>query len=194
VNPGANELVWTPSPNYNERQDIMDVRTIVLHHTANATLSGVVKWFEMPESQVSSHFTIGRDGSIAQHVSTFKRAWHAGVSLDHLGREGLNDFSVGIEIVNVGDGSMEYPPEQVEAVRHLVAVLLNRFPEIDSIVSHEYIAEPQGRKPDPINYPWDSLREFGVPLVYGLKDGTSASDREFWPKEEDRVPGQEPKE
>jgi hypothetical protein len=31
-------------------------------------------------------------------------------------------------------------------------------------------------------------------LVYGLKDGTSASDREFWPKEEDRVPGQEPKE
>jgi N-acetylmuramoyl-L-alanine amidase/AmpD protein len=123
----------------------------------------------MPESRVSSHFTVGKDGSIVQHVSTFSRAWHAGVSKDHRGHENLNNFSVGIEMVNVGDGKDPWTKEQVEAVGFLCATMKRRFPTIQFITSHEYIAEPQGRKNDPLGFPWDDLKWLGLEMRYGRK-------------------------
>lgn len=172
--PGPNKVVWVQSPNFGDRPQGTVVDTIVLHHTAGKVLAGTVKWFTMPESQVSAHFVIGRDGSIVQQVSTYKRAWHAGVSIDAFGRKGVNDFSVGIEIDNVGDGTQPYPEAQVEAVEHVVSVLMRRFP-IRQITSHEFIAEPQGRKNDPIDFPWQRMERFHVPLYYGLKKDQSAA-------------------
>jgi len=166
--PGYNKLVWVDSPNFNVRPKDVVVDTIVLHHTAGPDLVGCVRWFVNPESKVSAHFVIGKDGSIVQQVSTFDRAWHAGVSKDKLGREGVNNFSVGIEMVNVGDGKDPWTKEQVEVVHFLCAHLMKRFP-IKYIVSHEYIAEPRGRKPDPKGFPWDTLKDLGLELIYGLK-------------------------
>lgn len=169
------EFFLAPTPHFNERPLDAVVDTIVLHHTAGDNLEGVVKWFQNPDSKVSAHFTVGKDARIAMHVNTFYRAWHAGVSKDKFGRGNVNDFSVGIEIVNVGDGKHPYPPAQVEAVRLLVSSLCHyRYKgQIRQITSHEHIAEPQGRKNDPINYPWESLeplsKELGIPLVYGRK-------------------------
>lgn len=168
VAPGANKVVWFQSPNFGDRPEGSVVDTIVLHHTAGGSLTGTVKWFWMPESQVSAHFTVGRDGSIVQHLSTYKRAWHAGVSVDAFGRKGVNDFSVGIEIDNEGDGEHPYSEVQLLAVEHLVSVLMRRF-SIRQITSHEFIAEPQGRKNDPIKFPWERMERFHVPLFYGLK-------------------------
>lgn len=173
VNPGANKLAWAPSPNFNERPVDAVVDTIVLHHTASTTMESVVKWFATTDSQVSAHFTIGKDGSIVQHVNTFYRAWHAGRSQDAEGRTNVNNFSVGIEIVNKGDGSEPFTDPQVLAVRLLVGYLCrHRYRgQIKQITSHEFIAVPTGRKNDPLNYPWDSLKdvseEFKIPLVYG---------------------------
>ncbi len=164
TDPGRNKLVWVQSPNYGKRPDDAVIDTIVLHHTAGPNLKGVVKWFCMPESQVSAHFTVGKDGSIVQHVSTFDRAWHAGGSVDKYGRKDLNGFSVGIEIVNIGDGKDPWTKEEVEAVHHLCRVMMRRFP-IKQITSHAFIAVPKGRKIDPLGYPWDSLNDLGVELV-----------------------------
>jgi len=163
--PGRNKLVWVQSPNYGRRPADAVIDTIVLHHTAGATLKGTVSWFCANKSQVSAHFTVGKDGSIVQHVSTFARAWHAGASIDKFGREDLNDFSVGIEIVNLGDGKDPWTKEQVEAVHHLCRVLMRRFP-IKQITSHEFIAIPKGRKNDPLGFPWESLNDLGVELVH----------------------------
>lgn len=174
--PGRNKLAWASSPNFNPRPEGTVVDTIVLHHTASSSLEGVVKWFATTESQVSAHYTIGKDGSIVQHVNTFYRAWHAGASLDKFGRTNVNNFSVGIEIVNVGDGKDPWTPEQVEAVRLLCGALARyRYKgQIKQIVSHEYIATPPGRKPDPKNYPWESLndlaKDLGIELIYGRAD------------------------
>jgi N-acetylmuramoyl-L-alanine amidase/AmpD protein len=109
-------------------------------------------------------------------VNTFYRAYHAGVSKDYFGRENVNNFSVGIEIVNVGNGSDPYPDAQVLAVRLLCGYLSRHHfrGQIKQIVSHEYIATPYGRKNDPINYPWESLfdlsDELKVALIYGRPD------------------------
>jgi N-acetylmuramoyl-L-alanine amidase len=166
--PGAHKVVWVDSPNFNERPDDVVIDTIVLHHTAGPTLAGTVKWFTMPESKVSAHFTVGKDGSIVQMVSCLNRGWHAGVSTDYKGRTNVNDFSIGIEIVNVGDGKDPYPEAQIKAVELLCEVLVDFYP-IRQITSHEFIGEPEGRKNDPIDFPWSRFEKIGVPLVYGRK-------------------------
>ncbi len=170
VDPGFNKLVWVQSPNFGPRPKDAVIDTIVLHHTAGPTLSGTVKWFQTEKSQVSAHFTVGKDGSIVQHVSTFDRAWHAGASRDSFGRENVNNFSIGIEMVNVGDGKDPWTEAQVEAVHNLCAHLIrHRFPGIRQITSHEFIARPPGRKNDPKGFPWDRFKDLGVPLVYGVQ-------------------------
>lgn len=162
--PGYLQLVWADSPNFGFRPEEAVIDTVVLHHTASPTLSGVVKWFAMTESQVSAHYTIGKDGSIVQHVSTINRAWHAGRSVDHLGRENLNNFSVGIEMVNVGDGKDPWTDEQVEATRLLILSLKRRFP-LKFITTHEYIAVPKGRKNDPRAFPWEKMHDTGLEII-----------------------------
>ncbi|MDI9641232.1 N-acetylmuramoyl-L-alanine amidase [Geitlerinema splendidum] len=170
VSPGKNNVIWVDSPHYGDRPEDAVIDTIVLHHTAGASLASTVKWFMMPESKVSAHYTIGKDGAIVQHVSTFKRAWHAGVSSDVRGKRNVNDYSVGIEIDNLGDGKDVYTEDQLNAVEHIVSFIMRRHP-IRQIVSHEYIAEPPGRKVDPINFPWERMERFNVPLYYGQKKG-----------------------
>jgi N-acetylmuramoyl-L-alanine amidase len=169
VTPGFNRLLWVQSPHYNERppQYFADVDTVVVHATVSTTLEGTTKWFVMPESKVSAHFTIDKDGSVIQHVSTFDRAWHAGTSRDAQGRQGVNDFSIGIELVNMNDGIDPYTPEQVEVLGNIIAVMKRRFP-IKQIVSHEFIAIPPGRKSDPKNFPWEKLEYLGLPMYKDL--------------------------
>ena len=50
---------------------------------------------------ISVHFVVERDGTVTQQVPTNRRAGHAGASEYH-GVQGVNNFSVGIEIVNPG--------------------------------------------------------------------------------------------
>lgn len=163
VSPGPNQVAAAWSPNFGVRPEV-EIDVIVLHHTASSTMESVVNWFSQERSRVSSHFTVGKDGAIAMHVPTYLRAWHAGASVDALGREDVNDFSVGIEIVNKGDGSEPYTDEQVAAVRLLCAWLVRQHP-VRLITSHKHIARPQGRKNDPIDYPWSTLDNLGVDVV-----------------------------
>lgn len=178
--PGYNNLIWVSSPHFNERPAGTVIDTIVLHHTAGSTLESCVRWFYNPESRVSAHFTVGKDGSIVQHVSTFQRAWHAGVSRDVQGRESVNNFSIGIEMVNIGDGKDPWTKEQVDVVGHLIGTLKRRFPEIKYITSHEFIAVPRGRKPDPKNFPWKELEAHGIETVYDMSKRVDPPVEELW--------------
>lgn len=176
--PGYLHVVWIQSPNFGKRpHGVDDVTTIVLHSTVIPTLEATTSAFQRGEGQtnapVSSHFTVGRDGSIVQNVSTFARAWHAGKSWDASGRNNVNDYSIGIEMVNLDNGKDPYPEAQIQAVCGLIAELRRRFP-IKQLVSHEFIAQPPGRKNDPAGFPWDRVRYFGLPIYTGLNHGPVA--------------------
>lgn len=158
--PAKNELVWIQGLHCDIRPVDVEVDTIVLHATAGDTLEGCVKWFLNPESKVSAHYNVGRKGGIVQMVSSFNRAWHAGVSKVADGRERVNNFSIGIEIVNLNDGKDPYSEEQYQAVDNLIGMLIRRFPTIKQIVSHEYIAVPKGRKSDPKGYDWSRVKHW----------------------------------
>jgi N-acetyl-anhydromuramyl-L-alanine amidase AmpD len=67
------------------------------------------------------------------------------------GRSGVNDFSIGIELVNLNDGFDPFPDEQLQAMRSLVKDIISRHP-IRYIVTHYEVADPPGRKSDPAGF------------------------------------------
>lgn len=171
-NPGYLKIWWIQSPNFGPRPKDAVVDTVVVHSTVIPTLEATTRAFQRTNpNPVSSHFTIDRDGSIIQNVSTFDRAWHAGVSVDPNGHKGLNDFSIGIELVNLNDGKDPYPEAQLMALCGIIAEMKRRFP-IKQIVSHEFIAVPRGRKNDPKGFPWSRLEYLGLPMYHGENPNT----------------------
>jgi N-acetyl-anhydromuramyl-L-alanine amidase AmpD len=140
-----------PSPNFNARPEGAVIDTVVLHATVLNTLHEVAEKFSDAESCVSAHYTIDRDGTIACHVEEDQRAWHAGQSKMKDGRVGVNDFSIGIELVNLNDGVDPFPEEQIQAMRGLVREIISRHP-IRYIVTHYECADPPGRKSDPAGF------------------------------------------
>jgi AmpD protein len=93
--------------------------------------------------RVSAHFLVRRDGTLLQFVSCDERAWHAGASRWR-GREGCNDWSVGIEMEGLEGEPFERA--QYRALVRLLRALARRYP-IAEVVGHEHVAP--GRKHDP---------------------------------------------
>jgi LysM repeat protein len=158
VAPTKPSIRWVGSPHFNNRRRPDDITAIVIHSTANSSLVGVVDWFNNPSAKVSAHYTIGKDGQIVQHVQDMHRAWHAGRSV-WKGRNSCNDYTIGIELVNLNDGSDPYPEAQHQANVTLCAYLADKYRvSADDMMGHLDIALPPGRKSDPRGYNLDKLR------------------------------------
>lgn len=76
-------------------------RLIVMHYTAGWSASGAIHTLADSSRQASAHVVVSRNGDIDQIVDFNKKAWHAGPSR-YEGYRGLNNYSIGIEIVNIG--------------------------------------------------------------------------------------------
>ena len=141
------------SPHWSSRGGRV-VSAIVLHDTRGATAEGAVAWFQDPASRVSAHYVVGRDGVIYHCVPDAVAAWHAGSSVLH-GEPNLNDYSIGIEVVQLQDGD-GYPIAQLDSLIALAASIVRegRIP-LNRVVGHDQIAMPRGRKTDPgPDFPW----------------------------------------
>lgn len=81
-------------------------KIIVMHFTYGGTASSSAHWFRSPDNPGSSaHIIVERDGSVIQCVPFNVVAWHAGKSKLQVGDsllEGLNQYSIGIEMANWG--------------------------------------------------------------------------------------------
>jgi N-acetylmuramoyl-L-alanine amidase len=79
----------------------LDPRYLVIHYTAGGNAESSVNWLTNLRSNASAHVVIGRDGSVTQLVPFDTIARHAGVS-SWYGLNGLNKYSIGIELDNAG--------------------------------------------------------------------------------------------
>jgi N-acetylmuramoyl-L-alanine amidase len=146
------------SPHFDERPQGITINAVIVHATTIDSLQESVSYFLEPSTEVSTHFVVGRDGTVVQIVPVEKRAWHAGLSILN-GVEHVNDFSVGIEMVNLNDGVEAYPEVQYEAVAGIIRLLRSRYQIPDErILSHAEVATPPGRKSDPIGFNLNALR------------------------------------
>lgn len=119
------------------------------------------KWktFFESEKDKSIHYIVDKQGAVAKSIDEDRVAWHA---LAHNGR------SIGIELVNEGDGKDDYPKAQIDALRALVKGIRSRHPDISNknIVRHSEIdhstfecagiSEKRKRDPGP-RFPYDEF-------------------------------------
>ena len=70
---------------------------------------------------MSIHYVVGRDGQVAAGVPEALAASHA---------IGWNQRSIGIELVNNGDGADPFPVVQIEALLQLVRAIRARHPGV----------------------------------------------------------------
>jgi N-acetylmuramoyl-L-alanine amidase len=157
---GLPNVEWVASPNWGVRPLNGKIDTVVVHATVIDSLAGTeVAFLDDKKRRVSAHYVIDRDGRVIQMVDERVAAWHAGVSeLD--GRQGVNAFSVGVELVNRNDGKDPYPEAQVAALARIIRHLREHWDIPDSrIVSHAFVARPVGRKSDPLGFDFAHLRQ-----------------------------------
>ncbi len=182
-----NDIEFVPAAvgNYSSRPRGIVIDTIVIHYTANGSIEDTIAWFQNPVNKVSAHYVIGLDGRIVRMVQDAKKAYHAGVSQWN-GRTGVNEFSIGIELVNWGPvklrngaffawpsdyshpykGDMPvlieseywqpYPEPQLIALEQLVQLLCEEYP-IQWVVGHNEIAPERKIDPGPA-FPWERFR------------------------------------
>ncbi|MFT5712898.1 MAG: N-acetyl-anhydromuramyl-L-alanine amidase AmpD [Glaciecola sp.] len=181
-----------PSKNYSYR-----VKSLIMHFTAVNYQESVDALVE--EGNVSSHYLIPKaddpsypynDIKVFQLVDESQRAWHAGMS-HWQGRSGLNDHSIGIELVNtpfcqeddpvppimprmmVAEKNRDlcvfpdFEEKQILLLIKLSKEILARNPDIEptAVVGHADIAPSRKNDPGP-KFPWYRLYQEGIGAWY----------------------------
>lgn len=132
------------------------IDTIILHSSYDAVgndpyfVPGVIA--EWKAAGVAPHYLIDRGGQVYRLVKDADIAYHAGVSHVPDGRTNVNDFSLGIEMLNTKTDS--YTQAQYAAVKQLITLLKGKY-VIKYVLGHDAIAP--GRKTDPWNFDWKTL-------------------------------------
>lgn len=163
---GGRAVIERPSPNRDERPAGRGpVDTLVLHYTGMASAEAALARLTDPAAKVSAHWCIGEDGTLWRLVPEEQRAWHAGLS-EWRGRRSVNDFSIGIELVNPGHelGYRPFPPAQMEALIDLACAIRARHPiEARNVVAHADIAPRRRQDPGEL-FDWARLARAGIGL------------------------------
>ena len=162
-------FIDAPSPNFDERT--APISMIVLHYTGMQDGPSAIARLRDPEAKVSSHYVVAEDGTVLRLVEEDKRAWHAGRS--HWREwDGVNDVSVGIEIVNPGHefGYRPFPDEQIDAVIRLVSAIKDRYQITrGNVVGHSDVAPARKRDPGEM-FPWGKLARLRLALPRPTKN------------------------
>ncbi|MBA3837031.1 MAG: N-acetylmuramoyl-L-alanine amidase [Sphingomonas sp.] len=156
-------FIDAPSPNFDERSQ--PVTMIVLHYTGMQDAASAIARLRDPQAKVSAHYVVAEDGVVLRLVDEEKRAWHAGVS--HWREwDGINDVSIGIEIVNPGHefGYRPFPDAQIASVIALVHSIKARHNITrGNVVGHSDIAPMRKRDPGEL-FPWHALARLRLAL------------------------------
>lgn len=169
-------IKFTPG-SYRKARSSRKINYVVIHATGGPSrdpewhfkghdLEWTVKHFTTRKRLTSAHYVVGRDGRIVQLVKDRYIAWHA---------KGFNHNSIGIEMVNNGDGIDSFPEVQIISLIKLAIELKNTYGiQIKNYVSHEEVDKKKyshikakafdgkiyARKVDPgAKFPWKKFRE-----------------------------------
>lgn len=106
--------IWTDiaiyrGPTVNQGGRMVEQRGVVIH-IAEGTYEGTISWQKNPAAQVSSHFVVALDGTIAQVVDTDTAAWTQSAGNGHW-----------LSVENAGFHTGQLTAAQVEANARLLA-------------------------------------------------------------------------
>lgn len=150
---------WAGTTNFGLRKPDF----VIIHHTAQNSCEQTLGTFTLPQTQVSAHYVICKDGTVHHMLNDYLRAWHAGVSSWGNDKD-INSSSIGIELDN--NGFEPFPAAQINSLLTLLDTLKSRYRiPAANFIGHADIAST--RKNDPnVNFPWDLLAGQGYGLWY----------------------------
>ena len=104
------------------------IKFIILHYTGMKNELSAINKLCNPESKVSAHYYIKKNGEILNLVPDLYEAWHAGKS-NWKKFKSLNKFSIGIEISNPGHdhGYKKFTPKQILSLIKLLKYLKKKI-------------------------------------------------------------------
>lgn len=144
------------------------IRAFVIHATAGASSSGAMS--VMFDHNASWHWLIPDENEPEHKVKVWacapekRAAWHVKNSRFHpdvnAGRKFVNDWSLGVEIVNtqLDDVVDPFSDWQVEQTAALVRYAWSKYPELVDVISHAKL-DPTRRVDPGSRFPWDRFRE-----------------------------------
>jgi N-acetylmuramoyl-L-alanine amidase len=138
---------------------------LILHYTGMTSAAAALERLCDPAAKVSAHYLIDEDGSVVALVPEQVRAWHAGVSA-WLGEAGLNDRSIGIELVNPGHewGYRAFPERQYQACIELCQAIIRRWSvPARRVLGHSDVAPERKEDPGEL-FDWPRLAAAGIGL------------------------------
>jgi len=157
------------------------VQFIVLHYTEIDFARSLQR---LTKEEVSSHYLVNdQPPTVYRLVEEDQRAWHAGLSFWQ-GYTHLNSSSIGVEIVNSGNGGdpnanyAEYPEQQIQQVIDLVRDVQRRHGvRPDRVLGHSDIQPLTKQDPGP-RFPWYQLARAGL-IVWPHPEAVAAARVRF---------------
>jgi len=141
--------VYRQTPNYTRNKEITPT-AVVLHHTSGS-YAGSVDWCMKPESQVSYHCIIKRDGERTILASDNQRTWHAGKSYWR-NKSDLNSWSLGLAF----EGDTYKEPLSVDMINSAIEYLVPRMKKlsltIKDITDHRTVSPNRKNDLNPTEY------------------------------------------
>lgn len=145
---------------------IKGIRAVVIHATAGTSSAGAAS--VIFDKAASFHWLVP-DEDEPQHQNFVwatcheaRRAWHVGGSKSHPaingGKTNVNNWSLGIEVVNAVRSSDQYSDWQIQATAEIVRYCWAKYPNLKHVCSHAML-DPTRRTDPGAHFPWDRFRD-----------------------------------
>ena len=147
------------------------IKFVIIHYTGMQSEIESIERLKNPNTKVSCHYLINRNGLVTQLVKDKFTAWHAGKS-KWKKFNNLNNRSIGIELVNKGHefGYQNFSKKQIKSLINLCLKLKKKYSiKKENFLGHSDIAPL--RKSDPgEKFPWKKLSIFNIGQWYKIEN------------------------
>ena len=154
---------WAPRATSERSGDpAQSVRVLVVHATAGSSTEGAVS--VMGARRASFHWAVPDENEAAHEKFVWataperRAAWHVRYHCSHPdvchGAKGLNQLSLGVEIVNAQSGGDRFSDWQVQATADIARYAWAKYPNLRHVVSHARL-DPARRTDPGVNFPWE---------------------------------------
>ena len=127
-------IINIQSPNFHSGRKNYRPEAIVIH-IMEGSLLGTDSWFRNPQSKVSAHYGVGKNGELHQYVQEGDTAWHAGrinaPTWNLIKPTGYGNFinpnyyTIGIE--HEGDENSDWTDEMYNTTSELISEISRRW-------------------------------------------------------------------
>lgn len=136
----------------------------IVDHIMEGTLRGTDSHFKNPATKASTHFGVGKDGTVWQWVDELDAAWGNGdvkeATWAHLPPQGISPNLVTISIEHEGKSGDEMPAAQYQATLKLHRYLIMKYgitPDFQHIIGHYTINRVDRARCPGAGFPWKQL-------------------------------------